>query len=257
MAQKTMTKENVNRRIKVTVAMPAYNAADYIQESIESVLAQEYKNFELIINDDCSKDDTWRIINRYKTDSRVKLYRNSRNLGQGATMNKIISCARGEYITPCDADDLMLAGNLKRLSTFLDKHKTIGVVYADLLVMDMFRSSNSKKAPRIVGRDFKKVWDLTNNCVNHGGSMIRKKLIKKVQGYDEKVYDRVDYSLWLKLAEITEFKYLKGEVYYIYKRRSGSLTHLHKHFESDTRRLIKETIKRRFNFNFRFPVTAT
>ena len=84
MAQKTMTKENVNSRIKVTVAMPAYNAADYIQESIESVLAQEYKNFELIINDDFSKDDTWRIINRYKTDSRVKLYRNSRNLGQGA-----------------------------------------------------------------------------------------------------------------------------------------------------------------------------
>jgi len=235
--------------IKVTVAMPAYNAAKYICEAVESVLSQDYEAFELLIIDDCSRDNTWKILRKYKKHPKVKLFRNRKNLGVGKTRNKLVKLARGIYITPCDADDIMLFGNLKRLSNFLDSHKKYGAVYADMLVLET-KNDKLLKPPYVVKTNETFEWDLLQNLVNHAGSMIRKNLIVKVGGYDETIYSMDDWDLWLKLAEITKIKYLKGEIYYIWKRRANSLTRTTKTFKEDYLKIATEAIKRRYGLKF-------
>lgn len=75
--------------------------------AIESVLAQTYRNFELIITDDCSRDSSLQIAQRYQADRRVKVYRNERNLGDYANRNRAASLAKGKYLSYVDADDLI------------------------------------------------------------------------------------------------------------------------------------------------------
>ncbi len=243
-----MTSES---NIKVSVTMPVYNAARYIKEAIESVLDQNYGPFELLIADDGSIDDSFKIIKNYKIHPKVRIYSNKKNLGVGAARNKLIHLANGKYITPCDADDMMLPGNLKRLSEFLDTHPNIGAVYADCLVLETGKDNRLLKAPYVLGKDYRKVWDLIDNPINHPGSMIRKSLILKVGGYDENVYSVDDWDLWLELAEITQFKYLRGEVYYVWRRNPKGLTQTDKRWHRDCRSIIGEAIKRRYGITWK------
>jgi len=232
--------------IKVTVAMPAYNAAKYIQEAIESILSQDYEAFELLIMDDCSRDNTWKVLQRYKKHPRVRLFKNRKNLGVGRTRNKLVRLARGIYITPCDADDIMLSGNLKRLSNFLDGHKKYGAVYADMLVLETKRG-RLLRPPYVVKINETFKWDLLQNLVNHPGSMIRKDLVIKVGGYDETVYSIDDWDLWLKLAEITKIKYLKGEIYYVWRRHPGALSCIgERRWQKECNMILVRAIKRRY-----------
>ena len=90
----------------VSVLMTAFNRGKYIAEAIESVLQSTYTNFELIIVDDCSTDDTFEIANSFFVkDRRIKLYKNEKNLGQFANRNYAISLSTGEYIKFLDSDD--------------------------------------------------------------------------------------------------------------------------------------------------------
>jgi glycosyltransferase involved in cell wall biosynthesis len=92
----------------VTVVTVTYNSALYVRDAIDSVLAQSYQNIEYIISDDCSKDDTWKIVSAY-TDPRIKASRNDRNLGEYANRNKAIEMATGEYLIFIDGDDIIFS----------------------------------------------------------------------------------------------------------------------------------------------------
>ncbi len=99
----------------VSVVMPAYNAARYISQSIESVLNQVEVPFELIVVDDCSGDDTPAIVSRYASrDKRIRFFRNRMNLGAAPTRNRAIRESRGEFIAFLDADDVWYPDKLKR-----------------------------------------------------------------------------------------------------------------------------------------------
>lgn len=238
--------------IKVSVTMPAYNAFRFIREAIESVLSQDYDKFELLVVDDGSTDNTFNIIREYKNHPKVRIYRNKKNLGVGAARNRLVHLSRGQYITPCDADDIMLPGNLKTLSRFLDSHPDIGVVYADILVIESDDKGRVLKPPYIEGIDCNKGWDLMGNAVNYGGSTIRKSLILKVGGYDETVCSGAeDWDLLLRLAEITKFNYLKGKAYYICRRHPKSLTRIARNWHSDVFRIVSNAIRRRYDFEFK------
>lgn len=106
----------------VSIIMPAYNAEKYISESIESVLAQTYKNWELIIVDDCSRDSTRQIINGYmQKDSRVKFIFLKQNSGAAVARNVAIENAKGRYIAFLDSDDLWKKEKLKKQLDFMQK----------------------------------------------------------------------------------------------------------------------------------------
>ncbi len=232
--------------MKVTVTMPAYNAARYVREAVESVLNQDFGSFELVVVDDGSLDATWKYLKSYAKHPKIRLFRNRKNLGVGATRNRILGLARGEYITPCDADDLLMPGTLKRLSLYLDQHPRIGAVYGDLLDMMTDRDNRLTRPPQLLGKDYRLTWDLIENAVNHAGSMIRKSLMIEVGGYDTSVYSVDDWSLWLKLTEISRFKYLAGEVFYIWRRNPFSLTQTDRHLNAEVEKIWREAIARRY-----------
>ena len=111
---------------KVTVMMPVYNAAPYLAESIESVLRQDFPSFELVIYDDGSKDQSFEIAKRYRRDSRVRLFHSRENRGVAYARNRILKLARGKYIAPHDADDMMLSGKLKRQVDLFERDPRLG-----------------------------------------------------------------------------------------------------------------------------------
>lgn len=115
--------------IKVSILLPVYNVRDYVAETIESVLSQTHSDFELIVIDDFSSDDSVSIIENYcKKDDRVQLYKNKRNLGISKTLNHGLSKASGKYIARIDGDDLMGPDRLKRQLNFLEENPDYGLV---------------------------------------------------------------------------------------------------------------------------------
>ncbi len=232
--------------MKVTIAMPAFNAATFIDEAIQSVLAQKFGSFELLIVDDASCDATWQRLQKYAGHEKVRLFRNDTNRGAGATRNRLLSLARGRYVMPCDADDLLLPGALRRLSDYLDAHPKIGVVYGAVLEV-MTDGRNRVLGPAAIhGKDAHAAWDLVENTVNHAGSLSRTALVRQVGGYDESVYSVDDWSLWMKVAEVARFKYLRGEVYYLWRRHPSSLTQTDRNWHRDVNKIRDEAIRRRY-----------
>ncbi|TRX50219.1 glycosyltransferase family 2 protein [Fulvivirga sp. M361] len=111
----------------VTVAMVTYNSQDYARMAMESVLASSYENFELIICDDCSKDDTWSIIGEYN-DQRIRAFRNETNIGEYPNRNKCIDLAQGKYFLFIDGDDLILPHGLETYVRYAESFSNIGLV---------------------------------------------------------------------------------------------------------------------------------
>jgi len=112
---------------RVSVVTPAYNAAPYLSQAIESILGQTFTNFELIVVDDASTDATAAILASYR-DPRLRVVRNEQNLGIVRTRNRGMSMARGELISPFDADDISLPNRLSKQVAFLDQHPEIVLV---------------------------------------------------------------------------------------------------------------------------------
>lgn len=120
----------------VSVIMPAYNAQQSIAQSIESVIAQTYENWELIVVDDCSKDNTSEIVRRYAdADRRVHLYPNQTNLGAAGSRNEAFRHCSGEYIAFLDSDDLWMPEKLeKQVALALSSQPDI--IYTSYEIMD-------------------------------------------------------------------------------------------------------------------------
>jgi len=123
-----------------TIATITYNSSKYVRQAIESVLASNYKDFEFLISDDSSTDDTWKIIQEYK-DPRIKSWRNDVNLGEYPNRNKILHTAKGEFIYFIDGDDILYKDSLARFANYIDAFPTAkgvwGVypVYFDFVVL--------------------------------------------------------------------------------------------------------------------------
>lgn len=112
----------------VSILMTAYNREKYIAEAIESVLASSYKNFELIINDDRSKDKTVEIAQQYAmADNRIKVFINEKNLGDYPNRNKTATYATGEYLKYLDSDDMIYKYGLEAFVDFMEQDKEVAL----------------------------------------------------------------------------------------------------------------------------------
>lgn len=103
----------------VSIVMPVHNSGKYIEESILSVLSQSYSNWELIIVDDCSTDNSLLIIQKYLDDPRIKLFKNIKNIGPALTRNVALNNVNGEYISFLDSDDFWSDNKLEKQITFM------------------------------------------------------------------------------------------------------------------------------------------
>src|SRR5918996_2481069 len=113
---------------KVSVVMPAYNAAVYLDEAVTSILNQTFREFEFIVINDGSTDDTVSILDKYeKSDSRIRVY-HQENQGMIAALNRGCRLARGKYIARMDADDISLPRRFERQLEFMEGHPQIGIL---------------------------------------------------------------------------------------------------------------------------------
>lgn len=232
----------MTRKTKVSVNIPAYNEELFIGESIESVLSQDYEAFEVIVMDDGSEDNTAEIMKKYERHPKVRCYFRKRHKGIGATRNELLNLSQGKYISPHDADDVMLPKKLKKQAEFLDRHPEIGVVYGKAHVIN--EKGHTLKG-REWGRDCKKTWDLLEYVIPHCSAMIRKDEMQKIGGYTEHTIADDDTDLFLKLAEVTKI-YFVNVFFYIYRVHKGNAWRYNKNRFKELKMVRNEAIKRRY-----------
>lgn len=122
---------------KVSIIIPSFNSAEHLPKALESILGQGYQDFEIIIVDDGSRDDTQKIVNTYIWRPRNKIrYFYQNNRGPGAARNRGIQEARGEYLSFLDADDLLIEHSLAKRVNFLDRYPGIALVFTDYYLKD-------------------------------------------------------------------------------------------------------------------------
>src|SRR5690348_472074 len=122
---------------EISVLIPVYNTEKYIGKTIESVLNQTFRDFELIILDDCSTDKTYEICSKYATsDQRVVLHRNARNLGMMANWNQGLVYCNQKYFAKLDADDLWHERMLEECYAIMEKNPGVGLVFSRYALID-------------------------------------------------------------------------------------------------------------------------
>ena len=232
----------MDKKIKVSVNIPAYNEEGCIGKAIESVLAQDYDDFELIIVDDGSQDNTAKIIKKYRDHPKVRCYFRKKHKGIGPTRNELLRLSQGKYISPYDADDIMLPGKLKRQAEFLDRNPPIGVVYGKALCMN---KDNHIVKEKEFGSDYKKTWDLIDYVIPPGSAMIRRGKMLKIGGFNEYTDVNDDTDLFLKLAELTNIFFMDS-FFSVYRIHKGNTWRFNKRRFKELKTVRNEAIKRRY-----------
>lgn len=194
----------VENMCKVSVLTPLYNTDPVqLREMIDSVLAQTYKDFELLLLNDSPDNRVLDEIIRGYSDSRIRYLRNERNLGISKSRNILIKEARGEYLAVCDHDDISLQNRFEKEVAFLDSHPEVGVVSG---LCEVFGGGeHSFKSHPEHSFDIK--LHLMRDCyLAHPAAMIRKSvLIENNIFYNEFYSPAEDYKLWADLLPLTEF----------------------------------------------------
>lgn len=162
----------------VSVLMPAYNAEKYIKEAIESVLQQSYSNVEVIVVEDCSKDNTFNIINDIK-DERVRVFRNDENKGIAYSTNRCIKESRGEYLALLDDDDLAMPRRFELSVDYLNKNQDIDIVGGGAVEIDeqgnmIGNMLNPRKNPKLIAARL-----LLRSCIINGTVTMRRNVVEE------------------------------------------------------------------------------
>lgn len=144
----------------VSIVMPVYNAGDFLVDAIESILAQTYQNFEFIIVDDASTDNSLNILERYaKQNKKIQLFRNPTNQGVSASVKKAITHANGDFIARMDADDIALSHRLEKQVSYLLAHKeTVAIGSQCLLINRDGKVIGEKKFPTSARQVYKYIY---------------------------------------------------------------------------------------------------
>ena len=202
----------------VSIIMPSYNTASYIKESIQSVLNQTYTNWELIIVDDCSTDETEEVLATI-TDSRIKYFKNKENSGAAISRNKALREARGQWIAFLDSDDLWLPNKLEKQINFM-KNNGYKFSYTNYEEIDM---ASNKTGVRITGPKKITKMGMYNYCwpgcltVMYDANEIGLIQIEDIKKNN-------DYAMWLKVCQKADC-YLLDEVLAQYRKgRVGSVS---------------------------------
>lgn len=194
----------------VTVLMTMYNARAFLTEAVESILGQSFRDFEFLVVDDGSTDNSGDLLASYG-DSRIRYIRNERNMGQPASLNRGILLARGRYIARMDADDIARPHRLQRQVTFMDQHSEVGICGGQIR---KFASGPGRLVRYPLRQEEIRVVSLFHSGFPHPGVMLRREVLLQHQlYYDETMNSSVeDYDLWSRLVELTGSANLSCEV---------------------------------------------
>lgn len=183
---------------RVTVVIPTYNRAQFIAEAIQSVLEQTFRDFELIVVDDGSTDDTAAVVSRF-TDPRLR-YIYQTNQERSAARNHGLRLARGEYVAFLDSDDVWLPAKLEHQVALLDARPAMGLVYTGAYIFEG-QCTFMEQRPRCRGEVLKALLMEDNVvCGSASTALVRRACFDSVGSFDENLRACEDWDMWLRLA---------------------------------------------------------
>ena len=202
----------------VSIIMPSYNTAKYIAETVQSVLAQTYQDWELIIVDDCSTDDTDEVVKPFLSDSRIRYLKNEKNSGAAVSRNRALREAKGKWIAFLDSDDLWMPEKLEKQIAFMEENG-YHFSYTDYMEIDEASKPNGKSVtgPKKITKAgmFNYCWP---GCLT---VMYDAETVGLIQIADIKKNN--DYAMWLKVCKKADC-YLLDEPLAKYRKRAGSIS---------------------------------
>lgn len=187
----------------VTVLMPVYNAAEYLNEAIDSMLDQTYSDFELLIINDGSTDESTSIINSY-IDNRIRVIQHSPNQGLIASLNEGISNSRGKYIVRMDADDISLPNRIERQVNFMEQHPDVGL--CGTWFEDFGPGIHPRRIPYSNDDTVIRIRHLYQTHIAHPTAIIRKRILDEHHlRFDPEYVHGEDYHFWVEMGQFCKF----------------------------------------------------
>lgn len=203
-----------NNLEKVSVIIPTYNRSTLLVKAIKSLQSQSYKNIEIIVVDDCSIDDTSKVVKKFN-DERIIYVRHDINKGGSEARNTGIKMATGKYIAFLDSDDQWLPEKIEKQLLIFQQNTETGLVYTGLKIINEIGLTKIS-VPEFRGKLLSRL--LESNCIDTTSSIVvRKDLLLKVGGFDTSLPSCQDWDLYIRLANVTEFDYVKDPLVLFYQ----------------------------------------
>ena len=210
---------------KVTVLMSVYNGEKYLNEAIDSILRQTFKDFEFLIVNDGSTDKTGEILKSYN-DPRIKIIDNEKNIGLTRSLNIGLRIAKGEYIARQDADDISMPERLEKELSIIENNSEIIMVACWIKIIDensnkirFWQADIEYNSPEEIYYTL-----FFENCIAHSTVLFDKELVLKIGGYNESFQKSQDYELWSRLSKIGKIIKIKENLVI---RREHNINTLH------------------------------
>lgn len=211
---------------RVSVCIPSYNYAHFIGATIQSALDQTYGDLEVVVVDNCSTDDTEKVVGAFASEQ-VRFYRNEQNIGFVRNLNRCLVHARGEYVIFPGADDLLYPECLAKQVAFMDAHPEAAFVFTGGYVIDKTGKPMSLALNRYAEltpgpEAFKRLMASCNDILMPS-VLVRRALLEKAGGFNEELDYSPDYEAWVKLCLFGDVGYL-DEPLVGYRMHDGNLT---------------------------------
>ncbi|PSB21088.1 glycosyltransferase [filamentous cyanobacterium CCP2] len=259
---------------KVSIILPSYNYARYLDERIQSVLNQTYTDFELIIVDDASTDNSIEVINQYTHDSRIKTCFFEQNSGLPyKRWNDGANLAEGEYILFAGADDSCHPTMLEKLVEQMDAHPNVGIAYTQSMEMDgegkilrpLYYRTNDLDKERWMhdyvnqGKDECRYLVVKNTIPNASSVLLRRSVFEQAGRFDERLRLVADWMLWAKILLISDIAYIAEPLNYFRVHRKtvrsktrGDGNHIEEYYKvlsfiSENVELPKASVEKAYN----------
>lgn len=208
----------------ISIILPVYNAEHYLSQALESLRYQTYTHFEVIAIDDASKDNSYKILQKYaKIDPRFRIYRNKTNLKIAKTLNFGLTKAKGQYIARMDADDVSLPNRLQKQIKYLLAHPGVVVVGGQCLTIDSHDEITGKKIFPISHIAINDMM-FTANPIQHPSIMINRSLLpQNFEWYNPRLIPAEDLDLYFRLGKYGLYANLRSFIL-MYRQHTDSET---------------------------------
>ncbi len=208
---------------KISVIMSVYNGEKYLAEAIESVRSQTFKDWELIAVDDCSADNTKKILDKYsELDSRIKVYPNEVNMKLPSSLNKALALAKGKYIVRMDADDICLADRFEKQYEFMESNPEVDLSSCRFMTLKGDTVSSGGGGGRCDSEAVKALLLFTNPIL-HPGVIAKSDIMKKMK-YDTSLTCTEDLELWTRYAAENYKMEIQDEYLMLYRIHDKQIT---------------------------------
>jgi hypothetical protein len=193
----------------VSVVVPSYNHAKYISKAVDSILSQDFTDFELLISDDVSPDNSWDVISGFD-DPRIRTFKQEKNLGPVGNLVFLIEQSRGKYIALLNSDDAWYPSKLSKQVSILEAQPQLGACFtwADLVDKDGREVSGSEaiwsdvfRQPNRNQGEWLRHFFFTGNCICHPSMLMRKELYAELGYYNPGLKQLPDFDMWIRLVK--------------------------------------------------------